>query len=220
MALPAVANVFRLQYNFGLGAALGGVHQYWRYSGGPPSNSDAVAIAGEANSLFGTNLKSLLSIAYQLNNIVFTDLSSSSGVMYEDTAAVPGTRSGTNNPANCCVVVDNLISRRYRGGKPRQYWPFGNVGDLTTSQHWNSTFTTAVATGLNAFTAAMEAYGGASISIVQQVNISYYSGFTNYTGSGGRAKVRNNPRATPLVDSITSLAPRIIVGSQRRRLIA
>jgi hypothetical protein len=50
------------------------------------------------------------------------------------------------------------------------------------------------------------------------VNVSYYKGFTNYTGSTGRNKVRStiNPGG-PVVDIIQSISGNPRVASQRRR---
>lgn len=197
-----------------------GTRFFVSYSGGPPTATNMSALATELATLFSADLAALCATAVTLATTECTDLSSSSGALASHSAGIAGTRGGTFMNVGACVVMDYTIGRRYRGGKPRGYWPFGNTADTTGDQVWSGTAISAFQTGVNSFFTSLLAYGGAGITLDNQVNVSYYTGFTNYTGSGGRAKVRSNQRTTPVVDIVTGHIARATIGSQRRRLSA
>jgi hypothetical protein len=116
------------------------------------------------------------------------------------------------------VLVNYLISRRYRGGKPRAYLPWGDAGQLTSRQSWSGTFVTAVDSAFSTFYAAVIGLSAGSTTITDHVNVSYYDGFTVVTDPVTH-RARNVPtlRGTPIVDVILSFAANPRPGSQRRR---
>jgi hypothetical protein len=89
---------------------------------------------------------------------------------------------------------------------------------LATSQTWAGASITFAVNSWNSFITSVKAAPWAGGTIVNQVNVSYYKGFTNYTGSTGRNKVRStiNPGG-PVVDIIQSISGNPRVASQRRR---
>lgn len=218
-ALPSPGNVIRAQLQWNGGGSTGfGTRWYMTYTGGPPSAANLTTLNGAIATQFVSHLQSLISSSYTMDLVTTTDLSSSTGAEVADASSNTGTRTGGATPLNSCTVVDYVINRRYRGGKPRGYWPFGTMTDLGTEQTWGSSFLTLVNTDFGAFMAGVLGTTGIGVTLVNHVNVSFYSGFTNYTGSGGRAKVRANVRATPLVDTVQTHNAREIIGSQRRRL--
>jgi hypothetical protein len=98
------------------------------------------------------------------------------------------------------------INRRYRGGHPRKYLPFGTAGTYASasSKFWDSGFIDDVQTKMAAFLSAVGGRTEGSTNFNDVVNVSYYT--------GGALRV------TPVVDAVTSLAVRTRICSQRRRL--
>lgn len=217
--LPSPGKVIRCGFEWTAGSGLTlGTRFFVSYSSGTPTQANINQLSAEIGTLYGTDLKQLCPSNYELIASTALDLSSSSGFFGTTAQTINGTRTGTALPLGTPTTVDYLIARRYRGGKPRGYFPFGVTSDLADEAHWNGTFTGAVNTAYGTFMAALLAYTGDSITKVNHVNVSWYEGFTNYTGSGGRAKVRANLRGTPVVDVVTTHDARPTLGSQRRRL--
>lgn len=216
-----VANCLKITFLHGLGAdAPAGSKIFFTYTGGPPTATDANNIASSCSTQWSSHLAALLSSSWELGGVTVQDLSSSSAAFGESTTTHAGTRAGTPLPVNCCTDIEYVILRRYRGGKPKGFWPFGVAGDQTTSQQWGSTYQSAVNTAYGAFISGIAGLSSGTTTLANHVSISYYSGFTTYTGSGGRPKVRATPRTTPIVDQVTTHLCRATVGSQRRRLTA
>lgn len=132
-----------------------------------------------------------------------TDLSSDVGPVVEAPGAVIGTREGTTLPANSAVLAQYTTPRRYRGGHPRQYLPWGVAEDLDTPQTWTDG---AVST----FTDAWSSIAGSALGIAlggftttEQVSVSYYT--------GGALRI------TPYLDALTFAGIATEVASMRRR---
>jgi hypothetical protein len=220
-ALPDVPNTLRISLRFSTTGVLeAGVRFFYTYSGGPPTvgnlNTLATAIAG----YFGTNLAGLMSTDYHLIAITIVDLSSSIAAEGEWTGSVAGANAG-HPPAIDAVLLQNFqISRRFRGGKPRTYWPFGIEGNLNVDDvTWESSFLTTAAAGWAAFNAALVATTGVGMVIVAHVNVSYYHGFASVQNPVTK-RWKNIP--TPVAGPVS---PDIIIGNvfrpeisvQRRR---
>jgi hypothetical protein len=125
---------------------------------------------------------------------------------------------GASLTANDCVLRDLLIARRYRGGKPRQYWPFGVITDLQTAQVWLNAFVTACTTGFTNHTAGMTGLTWPGGQLQTEVNVSYYQGFKVVTSpTTGRARNVPTPRSTPLIDAATGSRINQRIATQRRR---
>jgi len=219
--LPDVAKVLKLAFTFSLDEDLGAkVNFFKRYSGTAPSNSELVTFAGDVNGLFDTeDMKTLLSSTYALEDVAVTDLSSATAAFGHDDTGVTGTRAGDIVPASAALVVSHRIGRRYRGGHPRNYWPFGVQNDMQDAQTWTDAFVTECDGVIDAFMGAINAAGWSGAGTLDSVNVSYYEGFTVFIGPTGRARNISTPRATPLVDTVTAHSPRHGIGSQRGRLL-
>lgn len=220
-ALPAVPNVARVEIQFNdEGDALIQSRLYWRYSGGPPSGADATSLANQIYAGAAAEFAPLLETTKTLIGVRFTDLSSASGADATHAANTPGTRSGNRLPASTCTLAVHIIGRRYRGGKPRTYWPFGTDSDLATAQAWTTGFSSALGGAWLGFFTAMNGYTAGSTALTAEVAVSYYHGFTVVTNPiTGRAKNVSTLRAAPVVDTVTTTLWPTKLASQRRRIV-
>lgn len=195
----------------------GGVRFYLSYSGSAPSGANCTTLAGDIEAAWAAHLLSLQSTQYALEEVDVLDIASNSGQSGQWTGNSDGSRSGSGLPVQVCTVVEYGIGRRYRGGKPRGYFPFGTETDLNTQAAWQTSFITAVNTGVAAFFAAIEGLSVGSMGTLAHVNLSYYSGFTNHTNPSGRSRAVPTYRAAALLDSITGYSAKTRLGSQKRR---
>jgi hypothetical protein len=129
-----------------------------------------------------------------------------------------GTESGAPLSAATAVLQNLNISRRYRGGKPRTYWPLFNSTDLSNPGEWGAANLTAFNTAMTAHRADILAATEGSTIMLNQVNVSYVDGYT-WVSYGTPLKWRREAtyRATPLIDVINGWAANLKPASQRRR---
>jgi hypothetical protein len=121
--------------------------------------------------------------------------------------------------ASAALLWNFVVNRRYRGGKPRQYWPFGGAQDTTGLNQWAPAFLTAVNSALVAYQNGLLGLTWTGGNVTGLVSISYYKGFTVITDpSTGRAENKPTPRSSPVVDTITGWHANPGVATQRRRL--
>jgi hypothetical protein len=154
-----------------------------------------------------------------LTQIESEDLTSATGAVDTSVESVVGSRAGSALPSSTSLVSSYTIARRYRGGHPRAYWPFGADSDLLSETQWTSAFPTACDTGINAYFAALVAAGWSGAGTLTHVNVSYYEGFTVVTNPiTGRARNVPTLRVSPVVDLVTAVHSRSSIGTQRRRL--
>lgn len=190
---------------------------YFRYSGGPPAPTDAVALAADIYTAAAA-MDSLWSPTTQLTGVEVTDLSSATGAQGLHAASTAGIRAGTDLAGGTALVVGYVITRRYRGGKPRNYFPWFTSSDLTTRQQWAAGDLTDCDSRLTTFFAAVIGSSSGTTDITEHVNVSYYDGFTVVTSpTTGRARNVPKLRSSPVVDVISSFGARPTPGSQRRR---
>jgi hypothetical protein len=219
-ALPSVPNVLRIDRFFSMaGGKLAKVHAHGKYVGAPLSNAEAAAVAGLVRASFAGNLAGLMSSAYSLVDTVVTDLTSPTAGVGSDTTVVPGTLTGEPAPQDACVLNSLEIGRRFRGGHPRQYWPFGESADMADPTTWGSVFIGTCSTKLGLDAAAWQAAINTVRSGAEAVSVSYYDGFTVHTGTTGRARNVSTVRLVPLVDPVVSEIVREIIATQRKRLL-
>lgn len=217
-ALPDVPNVLRVDLQWTVGGDLDVItRMFFSYSGGAPSAADCVTIAASVYT-DAAAMKALWESGTDLIGVKVTDLSSATGGVGEHSQVTSGTGATASMPGSVAVLVNYVITRRYRGGKPRSYLPFGSEADIATRQTWVGTFVTAVNSALATYFAAVIGTTGGGTTISQHVNVSYYDGFTVVVNPiTGRSKNVSKPRTTPLVDTISSFATSSRPGSQRRR---
>jgi hypothetical protein len=201
------------------------VKTFWGYSGTAPSDSELDTFAGDVEAAWVSHLNGLCSTDISMVETTVTDLTSDTAARGVSTSVANGTRSGDPLGAQICFLTPYSIARRYRGGKPRTYWPFGVYDDLLDPQHWTTTFVTAVQTGVGAWQSEIAALTWSGATISGQVNVSYYNGFKPVAGSTGRYRnvslVRGSGEegAGPVIppDPILSTSYSQLLATQRRR---
>jgi hypothetical protein len=189
---------------------------FWEYSGGPPTATDCVALAADLYALVAAH-NALWDTETFLSGVKVTDLSSSSGGVGEHASSTVGTTDFAFSAATC-ALINFVITRRYRGGKPRWYLPWGGGGDLTSKQEWTATFITNTTTAVAAIRTGFIGSTSGSTAVSNQCSVSYYAGFTAVENPITH-RWRNVPnlRTTPEVNVIESFSVNGLVSSQRRR---
>lgn len=218
-ALPAVPGVLQLKLKHG-NTTIGDILSttYWAYTGSAPSSTALNTMASSVESAWASHLAGLLNTAMNLLEVEITDLSSATGGRGIWTGTTAGTRSGSAIPAGVATLYSLAIARRYRGGKPRMYLPWGVQGDLDGSVAWQPSFTSAALSDWNSFASAVIAAAPSGTTITSQANVSYYKGFTVVTNPvTGRSRNVPTLRATPVVDAVLSVSVNTNYASQRRR---
>lgn len=196
---------------------------YLSYAGTAPTNANMATFANALATAYGTDLKPLATGTAILVEISCEDLSSLSGAVGVWTGSVAGTRSGGGLPANVATLLNFQIARRYRGGKPRVYLPFGTDTDLNDQQTWSPSFVSAVNSGWSSYITAASAAPWSGASAIAQANVSYYSGHTAYQNPITlRWYNLNTPRAAGdvVIDPIIGHTCNSKYGTQRRRVNA
>lgn len=219
--LPPVPGALKVTLVWGLASGIAPeTILHFGYTGGPPSTSDCVALAASIQAAAAANIKTVLHTSQQLTTVNVLDLSSATGAEGQVSNTFVGTRAGTENFANVCVNIAGQIARRYRGGKPRSFPPFGVQGDLASPKAWTTALQTAVNTNWANFITAVAALTQGTTVLTHQINISYYQGYgTAVTHPSGRVTQPLKLRTTPVVDQIVSNQMSIRPGSQRKRLV-
>jgi hypothetical protein len=219
-ALPSPGKVIRLDYHFTVGSDVAAkCRTFYSYTGVPPGSGVLNPFASTVLTDAATRFAPLMTSDRILTSLVATDLSSSTGDVGVATTATAGTRSGGSLPADICTLQSLEIARRFRGGHPRIYWPFGADLDLLDPQHWNVAWPGIVKGQLDGLDGDTEAAVWAGGGVLDNVSVSFYSGFTVHTGVTGRARNVSTPRFVPLVDPIVSTIVRQGVATQRKRLL-
>jgi len=219
-ALPNVPNVIRnvLKFTFSEDTQAA-IRFFLKYTGSAPTNAELATFAAGIGTAYAAQLIGLAGEGIILTNVESTDLTSDvsgEGGSAEDTE---GTRGPSNLTADTAALESLEIPRRYRGGHPRIYWPFGISSDLENAQTWSLTFVDAMAAALTTFYTDVMALTWSGGSITNRVNVSFYEGFTVHTGPTGRARNVSTPRSSSVVDNVSSSLVRVGVASQRRRLL-
>lgn len=218
--LADAANVLKLLLHWQVGADLNvSTRLFNQYTGSPPSSNALLTWLGQVNTAANANLVPLLGPGNLYKGSSVQDLTSVTSGQASAPASNGGTRTGGILPASACVLFNVNIARRYRGGKPRYYFPWGVTQDLATEQQWTSTFTALCNTNMNAFLAAIQVPVG-SATVTNTVNVSFYSGVHSYIDPGnGRGYNKPIPRVgQAVIDTVVGRTVNPFVGSQRRRI--
>ena len=216
--LPVVANALRAQVIWSTtGDSDVECHFFFKYTGSAPNATDCTSFASSIFSAMSAE-NGEWSAAITLREVIVTDLSSLTGGQGNSTGSTTGGKTEQPLSLGTAVVENFHISRRYRGGKPRVYLPWGVSSDLTDRRDWGGSFLTGVDTAITSFIAAVVGLTSGSTTISGQINISYFEGFTVVTNpTTGRARNVPKRRTTPLIDDILSHTASPRPGSQRRR---
>lgn len=217
-ALPAVPKVIRVDMLQAIGNDPRGKDRFYlQYTGAGGVIADLTTLGNTISASWNTNLAPLYTSFSSLSSLLLTDLTSASSPQVTNGTAHAGTRAGTQLSNAVCAIVRCKIARRYRGGHPRHYLAAGVSGDLAQSNAWTVAFQSALTTGWTNFISGAIAAPPASLTGLAEVNVSYFSGFTNKVFPSGRTRPVPTLRVSPVVDSVVSYSVNPIIGSQRRR---
>jgi hypothetical protein len=221
-ALPPVPNVAQIEFLWTVGTDVDVTTKLsFLYSGDPPDTASVVDIADAAATAWAAHLQALMTTGNVLQSIQVTDLNSADGERFIAAVGENGTASGAALTQQVCALVNHVLTARYRGGKPRSYFPWGTESSLLNQAQWSSAYITAVNSGFAAFIGALLGETFDTTTFEHQVAISYYSGvYPPVTLPSGRVKQASKPRATPVVYPITESRLNPKLGTQRRRVAA
>lgn len=206
-ALPVVPNVIKAEIEGTYHDAKWVNIYYVQYTGGAPAATDLQNWIDNQITNALPKYADEMSVDNEITSVKATDLASDTGATDTEAASVFGVRTGDFMPAGVAMVGSLEIGRRYRGGHPRKYLPWGTAGTMASGStiDWDSGFIADCQTKFHSilFDNFIGTTSG-STNWVNNVNVSYRTG--------------GAPRVTAQVDVVTSVVIRQRICSQRRRL--
>lgn len=194
---------------------------YFAYSGTAPTGAQLTTFAGVLAAEWATAMSPLQASNISLVEIDCEDIGSSTGASGTWTGTHAGTRGGTSLTGQVCVIMNYAIARRYRGGKPKGFFPAGVAGDLADADTWGSSFRALMVAAVEDIVTAGIGAPWTGATIPGTCNVSYYEGFDVFIEPSGRARNISKLRAGgPVVDTVLTYTANPKVGTQRRRISA
>jgi len=190
---------------------------YLSYDGSAPTAANCVTLATDVATAWNAHCAPFIDQAYSLREVDVLDIATDSGASGSVTVDDPGTSTGSTLTSNAAFNVEFKIARRYRGGKPRMFFPPDTYPALVDMSHWSPSTVTSVNSYVGLFFAAVVGSSVGSMGTLAHVSLSFYKGFTNITNSSGRERAVPTYRSAALLDPVTGYACKALVGSQRRR---
>jgi hypothetical protein len=220
-ALPSVPKVLQVAFQVTDGD-IGYVNinrLHFSYTGTAPDSAQLASFATTVGAAYGSAFAASMSETKTLTGVVAIDLTSPVSAVASVTASVAGTLAGTELPNDVAFVLSGTVTRRFRGGHPRNYLPLGDETKLQDGSHWMVAFVTAVETAAAGFFTAVEGAGWTGAGTIAPVNVSYYEGNHLVTYPSGRHRDVPTLRVGgPVVDAIVAYVGRQKLGTQRKRL--
>lgn len=179
---------------------------YVHYTGAVPTATQLGVYLNDIDAALAANYSAEMSVDNEITSYTMTDLSTDTGAVNEKSVSHFGVRTGDFNPANVCMVGSLTIPRRYRGGHPRKYLPWGTAGTFASGStiDWDSGFVTDCQAKFSNVLAGFIGNVVGSTTWDQNVNVSY--------------RTAGAVRPTALVDVVSGGIIRTRICSQRRRL--
>jgi len=219
--LPPAPGVLKVQLHWTVGLDTTCFNTFHlKFAGSGPSNADCVTLAGTVYADVQATLILSTHPSVILDAVTVTDLSDPAAGIGTHTGTAPGTAGGGPLPANCCVLVNYTVQRRYRGGKPRSYIPMGTDTDLQNPQTFAAASVTNFGVRMNALITDMLGLTWGGGNVTQLVQVSYVGGHTWSQNNPPNGPWKSHPvyRTTPQIDQLTSTVVNPTVGTQRRRV--
>lgn len=216
--LPSPGKVLRFDFFQTLGDDVHCLNSLFMSYTGTSSASDQANITEAAENGWETEILSEQVNDNVLQEVVCTDLLTTSSPRTTVTSGVAGSISGGAMGASTAMVFSRQIARRFRGGHSRMYLGGMPQGQLQDPQHWSGSIIITMTGRYAALIAAITGSSHTTLGTLQEVQVSYFEGFTVVTNPITH-RARNVPtlRATPLVEPVTSVTASAKVASQRRR---
>jgi hypothetical protein len=216
-ALPAASNVAKIQMVGSYGQDVNVLNTVHCKFTGSPQVSDCNNWALAVHNAWVSHMAPLISGSYTLNNVIVTDLTSSTGAVGSDVANAPGTGSASGVPAGVALVVRFEISRRYRGGHPRQYIAGVPSAEVTGENEWSSTYISTFEAAYLLFATSISGFSDTNVQGTQIVNLSYVDGHNWVQDSKGNWHRAPVYRTVPATDPVSAYIVNPVLGSMRRR---
>lgn len=223
--MPALANVqygARVEMKWQTGSSpMGGVRLFFQYSPANPPAADLQTWVNHISQQWGAWMAPLQHQNQSLVSVVAVDLNNANGNEAAWTGSVAGGRSGSELPVDNAVLVNYQIGTRYRGGKPRTYWPLGVDTDVANGRSWSGAFQTTFNTAFGDFLNGIVGHFGGTI-FGPQLCVHYYKGHEqNTTGSiwdPAYKPLPYPPGTNAPTDLVLGWTMALPISSQRRRL--
>lgn len=219
---PPVPNVIKFRITGTLpNEAAWGVGLYTGYSGGTPSPADVLSFCEQLGVIWNGNFADFQSDTVITNSVDGIDLSSDDGAGNTAVVDYPGANSDAAVSNQIAALVKYDIARRYRGGKPKMFFPGVSVNFVADAAHFTTELVNDLGTAFGNFAGQVAEIAESGIALVGIVNVSRYQGFTAVenviTG-----RYRNVPkyRLDPLVDSVGGFTVDPLMATQKRRRLA
>jgi hypothetical protein len=220
---PNVPGVLKLSMKFQTAQDLDIVcNTHWKYSSAQPAAAaDLNTFLTNVATAYTNDLQPLAGATVTHVQDTVTDLSAN-GLQAIQTHTQVGTRAGAQLPISACVIWNLKILRRYRGGKPRVYWPFGTETDLADPAHWSTAAQTAFNAGLGNFASYLVSTAAGGMVVQSNCNVSFFQKFFSVknpvTGRYRNVATLGPTPPYPIVDLTQSASVNLTLGTQRRRL--
>jgi prepilin-type processing-associated H-X9-DG protein len=216
-ALPVVPNVVKIQLRGTLGDDTNIQNTLHCSFTGSPTVADCNNWALAVSNAWVSDLAPYISLSYVLNDVIVTDLTSSTSSVGSDIANHAGTNSASSSPAGVAMVIRMEISRRYRGGHPRLYLAGIPYTDIVSENQWSAATINNIEAGFTLFTTAIQAFSSSTVQGKSIVNVSYVDGHTWVQESNGNWIRKPVYRAQGITDVVSSYIVNPVCASQRRR---
>jgi len=205
-ARPSIANVIRIEVLWTQGGIPAANVLHLGYSSDPPAAADLAALAHQVIEELKSGLQAYYTDDTTCTEVICTDLSSDSANVGSDSTAWTGTSEGVPVSAGSAFMVNWQQTRRYRGGKPRTYWPGFPANDLQTPSTWAVGAIGYMTAAITLFLANVQAFTHGSLVCTVLGCVSYVN--------GGEARV------APVWEPFTGFAVSGLIRTQRRRITA
>lgn len=223
-APPAVPNTAKVRTRLVDGVTLhtSTITVHYQWGSGVAQNIDMVDLATAVHGVW-EGFVATANVTPSLSTIDTTaqDLSSSTAAQGVYSHTTNGGGSASENAAGS-ALINWQIARRYRGGKPKLFFPGLSEAAMNDQVHLTSSCQgnlLATATALFSGTGPVISLTYPNIGNLHLVNVSMFSGFDNYTKPSGREASRPRLRSVPVVDIIFNAHVPLKVATQRRRLL-
>lgn len=216
-ALPSVPNVASIVLRHTLGTDANIINRLHSRFTGVSTEAELNGWAlGIANS-WVTDLAPHFCTDLVLNEVVVTDLTSSSSATGSNISNHPGGNGTVGVPANGAMVMQFQINRRYKGGRPKQYLAGLAQNAMIDEDHWSTTIINSMEASYTLFAAAVGQFVSGALTGAGIVNVSYVAGHTWEQDQRGNWHRMPVYRPTPVLDVVNGYTVNPIIGSQRRR---
>lgn len=205
---PVVPLVFKCEWLFSQGGVPCAVVQHFNYdtSGPAPLSIDLQVLMNDIATAWWPVVQADYPTSTLLVAMQGTDLSATDGNVGVNSINMAGTAEDSASPAQCCVMVDYQIARRYRGGHPRSYFPAPAYGAIATPSTWDAGILTDFSAAQTAVADLEGVSTSGTITLGNLVNVSY--------------RTANDWRVDNVVDNVVGWSVSSLIRTQKRRVTA